>query len=432
MLEKWLKSLKKKQENIKDNLGDFLVEEKREVNELVTGKQSFGKYRHDAAKIFRDYFVPNDDNDNRPKILRPKQLTIIALALLLMKVGLVGYLFSVYQETAEMSPTTVSDILILTNEARVAAGVQPLELNFALNQAAQSKADDMVLNSYFSHTSPDGRKPWNFVDRSAYAYLLVGENLAMNFMGAVDAHSALMASPSHQKNILNPKYTHVGFAVVEGSIDGRTTNIMVQMFAYKNDSSIVTEPVAEPKTVIEDKAVQEIKLVPEAEPIIVAAEVNPKANIAATPTITSLDVVAPIVEDKPVAETVAVEIMPIAATTTNLETEEVFTAVVEDTLPTVEEQESVLPAEPAYITTSSDEQLSRAAWFFKFSKFFYVGFLLFLIIALLINIFVRLTVQHKSVIIQSILLIVLVAALLLFDFGFMKEIKQAATNIILF
>lgn len=204
------------------------------------------------------------------------------------------------------------------------------------------------------------------------------------------------------------------------------------MFAYKNDSSIVTEPVAEPKTVIEDKAVQEIKLVPEAEPIIVAAEVNPKANIAATPTITSLDVVAPIVEDKPVAETVAVEIMPIAATTTNLETEEVFTAVVEDTLPTVEEQESVLPAEPAYITTSSDEQLSRAAWFFKFSKFFYVGFLLFLIIALLINIFVRLTVQHKSVIIQSILLIVLVAALLLFDFGFMKEIKQAATNIILF
>ncbi len=445
MLEKWLKSVKKKQENIKDNLEDFLVEEKREVKELLTGKQSFKKYRRDASKIFKDYFIPNDNNDNRPKILRPKQLTIIALVLLLMKVGLVGYLFSVYQETAEMSPAIVSDILILTNESRVAAGSQPLELNFVLNQAAQTKAEDMVINNYFSHTSPDGRKPWHFVNRSAYEYLLVGENLAMNFVGASDAHSALMASPSHQKNLLNPKYTHVGLAVVEGKIDGQTTNLMVQMFAYKSSADIVVEPVVQkvvetPKPIIEQvvETVIEPVVEPVIEPssevdvIIVASEINPKASEILAP-ITNLELVVPVteVEMEQVSEVEAAEIVP--TTTINTEVEEVFEVVmVEEDLPSLVEQEAVLADEPVQITTSSEEKISKAAWFLKFSKYFYVGFLLLLIIVLLINIFVRITIQHKSIITHSILLIILILALLIFDFSFMKEIKQAATNIILY
>lgn len=447
MLEKWLKSLKKNQENIKDNLGDFLVEEKREVKELLTGKQSFAKYRRDASKIFKDYFVPNDDNDNRPKILRPKQLTIIALVLLLMKVGLVAYLFSVYQETAEMAPATVSDILVLTNESRVAAGVAPLELNFALNQAAQSKAEDMVINNYFSHTSPDGRKPWNFVDRSAYEYLLVGENLAMNFLGAADAHAALMASPSHQKNILNPKYTHVGLAVVEGKIDGETTNVMVQMFAYTNDLSFAVEPVLQKEPEAAVAPIESVAPVaePAVEPIIVAAEINPPAAEVLAP-IAEVESVQEVAETNLVAESnqveeaevVTLEIVPVVtsadvAVTTTKEVEEVFQAVIEsEPAPITEIEEPVLPVEPTYITTTSEDKVSRAAWFLKFSKYFYVGFLLLLIIILLVNIFVRIAIQHKSVITHAILLIILITALLLFDFSFMKEIKQAASNIIIF
>ncbi len=44
------------------------------------------------------------------------------------------------------------------------------------------------------------------------SYTYAGENLAKDFPTAQRAHKALMASPTHRDNILNPHYSKVGVA----------------------------------------------------------------------------------------------------------------------------------------------------------------------------------------------------------------------------
>ena len=63
-----------------------------------------------------------------------------------------------------------------------------------------------------------------------YDYLYAGENLAKNFGGSKEVVDAWYKSPSHRENLINDKYTDVGFAVVNGVLDGYETTLVVQMF----------------------------------------------------------------------------------------------------------------------------------------------------------------------------------------------------------
>ena len=49
-----------------------------------------------------------------------------------------------------------------------------------LQEAAEKKAQDMIENNYFAHTSPQGKTPWHWVEESGYDYRYAGENLAIN------------------------------------------------------------------------------------------------------------------------------------------------------------------------------------------------------------------------------------------------------------
>lgn len=103
----------------------------------------------------------------------------------------------------------------------------------ALDKAAMLKAQDMVGNNYFAHTSPTGIDPWHWIGEVDYQYKYAGENLAMDFKTANAVHKAWMNSPSHKENIIADKYTEIGVAVVSGIVkEGEAaTNVAVQFFA---------------------------------------------------------------------------------------------------------------------------------------------------------------------------------------------------------
>lgn len=103
----------------------------------------------------------------------------------------------------------------------------------ALDKAAMLKAQDMVGNNYFAHTSPAGIDPWHWIGEVDYQYKYAGENLAMDFKTASAVHKAWMDSPTHKENIVADKYTEIGVAVVSGIVkEGEmATNIAVQFFA---------------------------------------------------------------------------------------------------------------------------------------------------------------------------------------------------------
>lgn len=123
-----------------------------------------------------------------------------------------------------------STLIKLTNESRQKENVAKLESNELLIQAAQLKANDMAEKGYFSHMSPDGKKPWYWLDQAGYPYKNAGENLAVNFVDSKDVHNAWLKSPTHRANIFRNNFTEIGVATAEGYYKGQKAVFVVQFF----------------------------------------------------------------------------------------------------------------------------------------------------------------------------------------------------------
>lgn len=106
-----------------------------------------------------------------------------------------------------------ASLLKATNDNRAVAKQAPLTIDPKLTAAAQAKANDLVARDYWAHNSPSGKTPWAFISETGYQYQLAGENLAYGFNSADDAVVGWMNSDSHRANIMNDKYTNVGFGV---------------------------------------------------------------------------------------------------------------------------------------------------------------------------------------------------------------------------
>ncbi len=130
------------------------------------------------------------------------------------------------------SSLTADQLLTDTNQARQGNNQPGLALNSKLMAAAQTKANDMVSKNYWSHDSPDGLTPWNFIQNSGYGYQEAGENLAYGFSNAEDTITGWLNSPAHRDNLLDTDYKEVGFGIVQASSFQGTgpTTVIVAMY----------------------------------------------------------------------------------------------------------------------------------------------------------------------------------------------------------
>lgn len=129
------------------------------------------------------------------------------------------------------SELTPSGIITWTNTQREAQGLIPLHENAQLRKAAEAKVDDMFAKQYFEHESPDGKTPADVIRKAGYAYIVVGENLALgNFKDDETLVQAWMDSPGHRANILNGKYQEIGTAAKKGMFEGKEVWLAVQEF----------------------------------------------------------------------------------------------------------------------------------------------------------------------------------------------------------
>jgi uncharacterized protein YkwD len=128
------------------------------------------------------------------------------------------------QVTALSQSQMESAIDCLINDARTTRGLPQVAPNPDLRQAALSHSNEMIAESYFEHTSPEGL---TFIDRiDATGYLrgarswLVGENLVWG-TGPLSTPQALvtawMNSPPHRENLLRPSFREIGIAAVAGT-----------------------------------------------------------------------------------------------------------------------------------------------------------------------------------------------------------------------
>lgn len=123
------------------------------------------------------------------------------------------------------------DIILLTNSERTKEGFSTLTFNTHLTMMAEAKARDMIKNNYFAHVSPTGIDVAMLSREYGYAYLNIGENLALgDFVSSQEVVGGWMNSPGHRANILNKSYTEIGVATIVGAYNGRTVWFAVQEF----------------------------------------------------------------------------------------------------------------------------------------------------------------------------------------------------------
>ena len=80
-------------------------------------------------------------------------------------------------------------------------------------------SDDMAKYNYFSHTSRDGRTPWQRIRAAGY-YYGSAENIAAGQTTAKSVVYAWMHSAGHRKNILTCSNKAMGVGVARGGYYG--------------------------------------------------------------------------------------------------------------------------------------------------------------------------------------------------------------------
>lgn len=121
------------------------------------------------------------------------------------------------------------EVFNLINEQRTQNGLAALKIDTEVQNVARIKAQDMVNNNYFSHTSPTYGSPFYMLKSFKVSYKTAGENIAGNSSNSA-AVTAWMNSSGHKANILNSSFNYTGIGVIKGSKYGK---IYVQMFIGK-------------------------------------------------------------------------------------------------------------------------------------------------------------------------------------------------------
>jgi uncharacterized protein YkwD len=130
------------------------------------------------------------------------------------------------------------------NAVRREHGLRPLRRSAPLATAADAHTGAMAEFGIFQHESRDGsafrHRVKRFYSSRGYDQWSVGENLLWSTTG-LDAKRALelwMASPSHRKNILTPRWREVGLSAVtaagaRGVYGGRDVVIITTDFGVR-------------------------------------------------------------------------------------------------------------------------------------------------------------------------------------------------------
>lgn len=191
----------------------------------------------------KKHLIPSEGNDHRPHLLRDHNVrNIVAVVIALELVVFMMPILTKINFTGQMAAVLPAVLSELTNAERQSQKLGTLKENALLNKAAALKAADMATYGYFAHTSPAGKTPWYWLNQVGYQYQYAGENLAINFSDSKDVTNAWMKSPTHKANIVKENYTEIGTGIATGIYQGQETVFVAQVYANPL-FQIVPQPV---------------------------------------------------------------------------------------------------------------------------------------------------------------------------------------------
>src|SRR5260370_9394070 len=130
------------------------------------------------------------------------------IAIVIQTLGLAG----AAQAPVSPAPSPEQELFKLLNMERENARLEKLQWDDKVAQAAQAHAQKLAANHALSHQFPDEQQLEERVGVTGARFSAVAENVAVAET-VEEAHLALMNSPGHRDNIMNPRYNAVGIAV---------------------------------------------------------------------------------------------------------------------------------------------------------------------------------------------------------------------------
>jgi hypothetical protein len=255
-----------------------------------------------------------------------------------------------------------------TNAARVQNGLPSLQVSPLLERVAQEKVNDMVANNYFAHTSPAGVTPWHWFETVGYSFTYAGENLAVDFSDSQDVTNAWLNSPEHRANILDTNFTQVGIAIATGTFEGQQAVFVAEEFGAPS-------PVAAAE--------------PSAAPIVAVPKIVPAAKPAPTVIAVSGSQTSSSEQSFVAVEGASAEAASVAAPATG--SAPAATAAVPAAAPQLEPQTNVVQQVAANPRSAVNS--------------IYVFMAVLFAVALMLNIFVKMRVQHPNIIMSGLIAI---------------------------
>jgi hypothetical protein len=317
------------------------------------------------------FFIPHDGNDHKPQILRLRSVVfVLMLAVVIESIFWFGTV-TLAPHSELFGVIVVNALVDGTNANRLANDEVALRINPLLTAAAQAKANDMATKQYFAHTSPDGLTPWYWFGKVGYQFMAAGENLAVNFSNSADVTDAWMNSPDHRENILDARYSEIGMATARGTFNGHSAVYVVELFG--SPSPFMTEPT----TVATAKTVKPTN--------VVSVATSPAVAGAKTQIISQMDtaVVATATASAPAMAT-----LPIAVAENN----------------------------PIQNVASNPRNIVNDI---------YLAVILLFMVALILNIFIKIRIQHPQIIMGGMLVILIAGSFIIWN-------QQMFANVIIF
>ena len=118
----------------------------------------------------------------------------------------------IYPPATKRRTRVETRLLRLVNASRRKAGLTLLLPYRRLAKVARTHSADMHRSGFFGHLSPTQGDLATRLTSAGLDYAQASENLAIS-TGPARAHDNLMRSPSHRRNIMDPRMTHVGIGV---------------------------------------------------------------------------------------------------------------------------------------------------------------------------------------------------------------------------
>lgn len=111
---------------------------------------------------------------------------------------------------SEVDRTVERQVFEITNKYRVNNGVPELKNDYELGVFAREYSQKMALEIYTTEESTESEKLSKRLKEAEIGHRKAGENIAFDYVDAIEAVHGWLNSPSHRKVLLDKDFTHIG------------------------------------------------------------------------------------------------------------------------------------------------------------------------------------------------------------------------------